>query len=525
MKKSLFSLAAAAGMFALLLACTDSTSDFESFDDEGSGSVPDFSMGTMVDARDGHVYKTIKIGSQVWMAEDLVFFDTVFQPKLVEVLTPGAGAYAYDNYGIMPVVYYSSSSNAKSSSSLPPFQNRYTYNGAMNYTLSRDSGYNDGICPPGWHLPTMDEFETFRLRVKLKCDSITYCSLPEKGWDGVGVYWTATTTEGGIRVDTEHGYKYESGSNKAVCYKVDFSNRPAIDIDFAAKTWTTQVRCLLGSTKDSVEALDEFTQNRSARLVELERLSSSSAALQAMLSSSAAAYKRLQDSAAKRFFNPDFEYLTFTDPRDSMVYGYLFIGGHTWMAENLRYLPTENYITQREYSEDSLFYYEVGPCYKLADVNSVCPTGWHTSTNKEWEDLLAASDGDVHNLMAVDNRWGGATNRTGFTMISTYRSGGGSMGGLMVASPFNSANFWTGTDTMQTRTKIDTVMLIDTLYIYNDAEMDTIVQIDTTTTYDTTVSEVNCYHGYAYQMMEQELVSTCYSGANTCSYIRCVMDE
>ena len=513
-------------MFALLLACTDSTSDFESFDDEGPGgsaATAEFSIGSMVDSRDGHVYKTIKIGTQVWMAEDLEFFDTVFQPRLTEVLAPG-NANLYSETGIVPIAYYySSSSSARSSSSLPPFENKYTYIAAMNYNAYQDSGYNDGICPPGWHLPTMEEFDSFKQRVKKKCDSTTYCSLADKGWAGAGAYWTSTPTDNGIRINSDYGYKFESGTSKAVYYKVNFQNRNAFEADFASKTWTTQVRCVLGSAVDTAVALEEYAQKREARLAELEKLSSSSAAYQALLSSSAAAYRELQLNAAKRYFNPDFGYLMFTDPRDSMVYGYLSIGGHMWMAENLRYMPDENYLTQNVYKTDSMFYYEVGPCYKFEDVNSVCPTGWHTSTSKEWDDLMAATDGDSHNLMAVDGRWGGATNRTGFTMISTTRSGGG-MGAMMIASPFNSADFWTADDTTRTSVDIDTVVTYDTLLIYNDAEMDTLMQIDTTTVYDTTYTEYDCYHAYVYAMQEQVMTKVCY-GSKTCSYIRCVMDE
>jgi uncharacterized protein (TIGR02145 family) len=42
-------------------------------------------IGTFTDPRDGEVYKTCKIGDQIWMAENLRF------------RTKNGGSYAYDN--------------------------------------------------------------------------------------------------------------------------------------------------------------------------------------------------------------------------------------------------------------------------------------------------------------------------------------------------------------------------------------------------------------------------------------------
>ncbi len=97
----------------------------------------DISFQTFTDSRDGNVYKTIKIGNQIWMAENLKYLPTVSDPGIISAEMP-----TYYVYG------YSGTSLAGAKGSF----NYGAYGVLYNWAAAKVA------CPAGWHLPTNEEW-------------------------------------------------------------------------------------------------------------------------------------------------------------------------------------------------------------------------------------------------------------------------------------------------------------------------------------------------------------------------------
>ncbi|MGQ8338519.1 FISUMP domain-containing protein [Sunxiuqinia sp. A32] len=85
-------------------------------------STNNIEYGTFVDSRDNHEYKTIQIGNETWMAENLAF-------------DAGDGCWAYDD----------------NESNVNIYGRLYNWETAKN------------ACPEGWHIPTNEEWQSLAL--------------------------------------------------------------------------------------------------------------------------------------------------------------------------------------------------------------------------------------------------------------------------------------------------------------------------------------------------------------------------
>jgi uncharacterized protein (TIGR02145 family) len=147
-----------------------------------------FSYGTFTDARDGETYRTVKIGNQEWMAENLRF--------------KAEGSYAPNN----------EESNVK------PFGRLYTWTTALDipadyttqspardldmYHRMHEADYR-GIAPEGWHIPSLKEWEELMKNLEPKSNGSelrSACFWHNPGKDSLGFFALPA------------GYRFDNGS-------------------------------------------------------------------------------------------------------------------------------------------------------------------------------------------------------------------------------------------------------------------------------------------------------------------------
>ena len=93
------------------------------------------------------------------------------------------------------------------------------------------------------------------------------------------------------------------------------------------------------------------------------------------------------DYPTEYYFNPDFDYGSFEDPRDHRIYRTTVFKGKTWMAENMKYEGT--FLTDIPQSttclQDSCK--NLGRFYDLYAAATVCPEGWRLPDSSDIKGL------------------------------------------------------------------------------------------------------------------------------------------
>ena len=302
------------------------------------------SYGEMTDERDGQVYKTVKIGEQTWMAENLNY----------EV----DGSHCYNDsvkycsqYGRL---YTWAASVGKSESSC-----------GQGNTCSLPSGNIRGLCPDGWLLPSKGDFESLILSSGGP-KSGGYVLKSKTGWNGDGngldVYgFTALPA----------GNRYANGSNYGNGGNANFWSTTEISLN-------ESYYMNLGFINDSVSMKKNYKERELS--IRCLKASPNNAASSSSATVAEPCKTKTEDNC---------EYDTLEDSRDGQVYKTVKIGSQWWMAENLNYEADGSYCYNE--SEDKCAKY--GRLYKKTAAETVCPNGWHLPQKSEFEVLITAVGG------------------------------------------------------------------------------------------------------------------------------------
>ncbi|MCX6328136.1 MAG: hypothetical protein NTZ85_01295 [Bacteroidia bacterium] len=379
-------------------------------------------VGSLTD-QDNNVYKTITIGPQIWMKENLKttkYNDGTPVPLVTNGTTwshLSSGAYClYNNDSL----------------------NKNTYGALYNWYAV----YTGKLCPSGWHVPCEKEWDDLvqsfedwshkgeELREKGK--SHWHHSPNTKATNKSGF----TALPGGHRsrflfeddtIDFLKRYDYEDIDNfrdttwrfygigfsgywwgfdgnsfndnaYTVCLRYYYSAIPARNSDFMDKKEGLSVRCLKYNMTVTQDGLP-FTEP---------------------------------------------EYGETVKDQDSNTYKTIVIGTQTWMAENLKTTKFNNgkaiaLLTSDDdwsnVNSSGYCWYDNNPTYKndygalynwyAVQTGKLCPAGWHIPSDKEWTILTDYLGGEAVSAGKLKETWfqhwskpnNGATNETGFTAL------------------------------------------------------------------------------------------------------------
>jgi uncharacterized protein (TIGR02145 family) len=158
------------------------------------------------DTRDGNHYNAVKIGNQIWMAENLKYLPSVVGPGTGSQSTPYYYVYGYDGTNV---------TDAKATSNYNTYGVLYNRPAAMAGSASSTANPSgvQGVCPTGWHLPS--DAEWTELTDYLGGTSIAGGKLKETGTTHWNSPNTGATNETGFTA-LPGGYRYVDGSFKFI---------------------------------------------------------------------------------------------------------------------------------------------------------------------------------------------------------------------------------------------------------------------------------------------------------------------
>lgn len=365
----------------LLVACTDDSSDSTApsgtysewfTDDEVKSSLlepcrtateDNCTYGTLEDARDGQVYKTVKIGDQVWMAENLNF------------ATEGSFCIKANNCKGNGRLY----ERKVMFDTVPACMTRAECDAILPV---------QGVCPDGWHVSTVSDWERLFAAIGRK---IAPTLLAKDGaWshakrnyrDAFGFSLEPTPAQEGDGMEKNFSYVPYPDDMGNDSYSDVYSLSPdGLSIYGSAFSFYVVlgvgVRCVQNE-EGTVGTVSHMTP-----IVEKKNLSD--------------------------FLNPNIPYGEFVDERDGQTYKTVVIGKQTWMAQNLNFNTGDTLSMCYDGSEE--FCDKFGRLYykDVAMHADICPTGWHVPSPEEMKVLLDATCLDsatfTYNyepLMAVD---------------------------------------------------------------------------------------------------------------------------
>ena len=404
---------------------------------------PGLTYGTVTDV-EGNNYKTIRIGTQTWMAENLR--TTKYRNgDLIATTTPATANISQEN---TPKYQWSYDGDV---TNVPIYGRLYTWYAATD---------NRGLCPAGWHIPSSVEAAT--LISFLGGESVAGGKMKESGslnhWLNPASVATNesgfTTLPGGNRsyydfteLGTIGAFWLSNNSNATTAYimrNYNYINNSYLNLTQdcyngssvrAIKDDVPILNTTLISSLSSTSAISGGNISTDAGQIVTSRgvcwstthnpttansktddgtgIGSFKSIITGLSSNTTYYLRSYATNSLGTSYGNEVSFTTtssenptgtFTDSRDNKTYKWVQIGTQTWMAENLAYMPFVEYVNS---NSETLPYYYVylypggnvsdakatsnyqtyGVLYNWQAAKIACPQGWHLPSDAEWTEL------------------------------------------------------------------------------------------------------------------------------------------
>lgn len=427
---------------------------------------PSKTYGSITDI-DGNIYKTIQIGSQTWMAENLK-------------------TSRFDNGDALPSSYFACYDNNNS------YNN--DYGKLYNWYLIDDPR---NLCPVGWHVPTETEWNVLRDLLgganeaggKMKESGYTHWTIPNTGADNESGF---TGLPGGIMAGqsffnwmTTSGWWWSSSYYpefpEAISWGLDNSSNDLYRESAQYIGYGLSVRCIQGPriitipnlsrpshgnpTATSVNVSAEIVAQGGSHVISRgfcwsifpnpttsdqksingAGTGSFSTIITGLQTGTRYYIRAYAINNAGTAYSNQVDITTLLTDRSGNNYNFRTIGTQTWMTENLKTtslndgtaIPVlSDNIAWGNTNSAAVCWYEnqettykdaYGGLYNWYAVSSgrLCPSGWHVPTATDWETLIGFMGGTGSAGGALKEsgyaHWQypntGATNSVGFTAL------------------------------------------------------------------------------------------------------------
>ena len=195
-----------------------------------------FNYETFTDARDGETYRTVKIGNQIWMVDNLRF-------KTEESFAPGNDETNVAKYGRLYT--WTAALGIPSE-----FSEQSLAKDLHMYHDIRENNNYQGIAPEGWHIPSYKEWEQLleNLPKNSNGDELrSACFWGKPGEDSLGFF----ALPAGYRFDDGGYYRFgrrarfwcKDEYGKTNAYRLSITNN-SCDIEGVYRSDAVSVRCV-----------------------------------------------------------------------------------------------------------------------------------------------------------------------------------------------------------------------------------------------------------------------------------------